>query len=66
MKQLIKEFGRYDLDAHLGTKLTDADKKYWKKIFNDLVKDKTVPKSFGKMSILGNKVTPDEFLKKPF
>lgn len=66
MKQLIKEFGRYDLDAHLGTKLTDADKKYWKKIFNDLVKDKTVPKSFGKMSILGNKVTPDEFIDKSF
>jgi hypothetical protein len=66
MKQLIKEFGRYDLDAHLGTKLTEADKKYWKKIFNDLVKDKTVPKDFGKMSILGNKVTPDEFIDKSF
>jgi hypothetical protein len=66
MKQLIKEFGRYDLDAHLGTKLTEADKKYWKKIFNDLVKDKTVPKDFGKMSIFGNKVTPDEFIDKSF
>lgn len=66
MKQLIKEFGRYDLDAHLGSKLTDADKKYWKKIFNDLVKDRTVPKDFGKMTILGNKVTPDEFIDKSF
>lgn len=66
MKQLIKEFGRYDLDAHLGTKFTEADKKYWKKIFNDLVKDRTVPKDFGKMSILGNKVTPDEFIDKSF
>jgi len=66
MKQLIKEFGRYDLDAHLGSKFSDADKKYWKKIFNDLMKDKTIPKDFGKMTILGNKVTPDQFIDKSF
>jgi len=66
MKQLIKEFGRYDLDAHLGSKFSDADKKYWKKIFNDLIRDKTIPKDFGKMTILGNKVTPDEFIDKSF
>lgn len=66
MKQLIKEFGRYDLDVHLGNKFTDSDKKYWKKVFNDLVKDRTVPKDFGKMTILGNKVTPDEFIDRSF
>lgn len=67
MKKLIRDFGRYDIDAHLGSSFNENDKKYWKKIFNDLVKDSTIKKDFGKMTILGSKkLTPDEFIDKAF
>lgn len=67
MKKLIRDFGRYDIDNHLGTSFSENDKRYWKKIFNDLVKDNTIKKDFGKMTILGSKkLTPDEFIDKAF
>ena len=67
MKKLIKDFGRYGLDDHLGTKFNDADKVYWKKIFNYLTSDTTIKKDFGKMTILGGKkLTPNEFIDRAF
>ncbi len=65
MKDLVKEFGRYDLDHNIGTKL-DNHKSDWKKLLKELIRDKSIPKDFGSMAIFGQSVTPDQFIDKAF
>ena len=65
MKDLIKEFGRYDIDHNISGNL-DSKKNEWKTLLNGLMRDKTIPKDFGAMKIFGKKVTPDEFIDKAF
>lgn len=65
MKDLVKEFGRYDLDHNIGTKL-DNHKSDWKKLLKELIRDKSIPKDFGSMTIFGQSVTPDQFIDKAF
>lgn len=64
MKSLIKEFGRYDIDHNIGPNLNH--KPFWKKLLKDLMADKTIPKNFGKVSIFGEKLTPEQFIDKAF
>jgi len=66
MKRLVSDFGRYDLDAHLGAKFSETDKTYWKGIFKSLVSDRTVKKDFGAMTVMGKSVTPDQFIDQAF
>ena len=65
MKDLVKEFGRYDLDHNISTNL-DSHKSDWKTLLKGLIRDKTIPKDFGAMKIFGQSVTPDEFIDKAF
>ena len=65
MKDLVKEFGRYDLDHNISDNL-DNHKSEWKKLLKELIRDKTIPKNFGAMKIFGQSVTPDEFIDKAF
>jgi hypothetical protein len=65
MKDLVKDFGRYDLDHNIGSNL-DTHKSEWKTLFKNLIRDNTIPKDFGAMKIFDKKVTPDEFIDKAF
>jgi len=66
MKQLVREFGGQNLDAHLGNTFSESDKKYWKEYLKKILNDKTVSKNLGNISFNGKKVTPDEFIDKAF
>jgi hypothetical protein len=66
MKELVREFGGQNLDAHLGSNLSESDKKYWKDYLTKILNDKTVDKKLGNISFNGKKVTPDEFIDKAF
>lgn len=65
MKDLVREFGRYDLDHNISANL-DSHKSDWKTLLKGLMRDKTIPKDFGAMKIFGKDVTPDEFIDKAF
>ena len=65
MKELVKEFGRYNLDHNIGSNL-DTHKSEWKTLLKNLIRDKSIPKDFGAMKIFDKKVTPDEFIDKAF
>ena len=64
MKQLVNEFGRYGLDHNISANLNN--KTFWKGLLKELIRDKTIPKDFGEMSIFGTSVTPDEFIDRAF
>jgi len=64
MKQLVHEFGRYGLDHNISANLNN--KTFWKGLLKSLMRDKTIPKDFGAMSIFGTPVTPDEFIDRAF
>jgi hypothetical protein len=64
MKQLVNEFGRYGLDHNISANLNN--KTFWKGLLKELIRDKTIPKDFGAMSIFGTSVTPDEFIDRAF
>jgi hypothetical protein len=66
MKELVREFGGQNLDAHLGSNFSESDKKYWKDYLTKILNDKTVDKKLGNISFNGKKVTPDEFIDKAF
>ena len=65
MKDLVREFGRYDLDHNISANL-DSHKSDWKTLLKGLMRDKTIPKDFGAMKIFGKDLTPDEFIDKAF
>lgn len=66
MRKLINDFGRHSIDSHLGNTFSNTDRTYWKGIFKTLVEDRTIPKDFGAMKIMGNVKTTDEFIDLAF
>jgi hypothetical protein len=68
MADLVKKYTGEDINYNipLSGKFTDQQMKYWQKYFKDLVSDKTVSKDFGKISVMGNKVTPEQFIALAF
>jgi len=68
MAELVKKYTREEINYNipLNGKFTEQHKKYWQKYFKDLVSDRTVSKDFGKISYMGNKVSPEEFIALAF
>ena len=63
MKELVSEFSKEDYDSNLSNDLT-THKKYWQDYLESVMKDKTIPKDFGGMSVMGNAVDAEGFIDK--
>ena len=63
MKELVGEFSKEDYDSNLSNDLT-THKKYWQDYLEDVIKDKTIPKNFGGMSIMGRAMNAKDFIDK--
>jgi hypothetical protein len=68
MADLVKKYTGEDVNYNipLNAKFNEQQLKYWQKYFVDLVSDRTVSKDFGKISYLGQKTSPEEFIQKAF
>ena len=63
MKELVTQFSKEDYDSNLSNDLT-PHKKYWQDYLKDVMKDNTIPKDFGGMSIMGKAVDAEGFIDK--
>ena len=68
MADLVKKYTKEEINYNipLNGKFTEAQLKYWKKYFKDIVSDKTIAKDFGDISFMGRKVSPEEFITLAF